>query len=93
MEDEIIDAVLEHCRVIGVKDYSGNADVEVFDAEKLKGKLRKLLNAENREMVNYMYLEGKIKELQNIIRELVTSIECKAWTPELTKWLEGGTNE
>ena len=88
MEDEIIDAVLEHCQVIGVKDYSGNADVEVFDAEKLKGKLRKLLNAENREMVNYMYLEGKIKELREMIIEVVASVDAECWTPKLTEWMK-----
>ena len=85
MEDEIIDAVLEHCRVIGVKDYSGNADVELFDAEKLREKLRKLLNAE---MVNYMYLEGKIKELREMIIEVVCSVDAECWTPKLTEWMK-----
>ena len=88
MEDEIIDAVLEHCRVIGVEDYSGNADVELFDAEKLREKLRKLLNAENREMVNYMYLEGKIKELREMIIEVVCSVDAGCWTPKLTEWMK-----
>ncbi len=44
--DDIITAVIEHSEVWGIKDYSGNAEIQIDSPDKLRAEIKKLINNE-----------------------------------------------